>query len=49
MNMSQIFSDDLEIGGTNFKVNCQALANAQGDIEYFLFTVSPIEMQEDAA
>lgn len=49
VNMSQISSDTLDIGGHNFTLNCQALANAQGDIEYFLITVTPVEGQEGAA
>ncbi|MBX3018239.1 MAG: FHA domain-containing protein [Bdellovibrionaceae bacterium] len=49
MNMSSISSDTLDIGGHNFMLNCQALANAQGDIEYFLITVTPVEGQEGAA
>lgn len=49
MNMSQISSDTLDIGGHNFTLNCQALANAQGDIEYYLITVTPVEGQEGAA
>lgn len=49
MNMSQICSDNLDIGGHNFTLNCQALANVQGDIEYFLITVTPVESQEGAA
>lgn len=41
LNLSQIFSDTLEIGGHMFTLNSQALANASGDIEYFLITVTP--------
>lgn len=49
MNLSQIFTDSLDIGGHNFNLNCQAMANAVGDIEYFLITVTPVEGQEGAA
>lgn len=49
VNMSQICQDNLEIGGNNFTLKCQALANVQGDIEYFLITVSQPEGQEGAA
>lgn len=48
INLSQIFTDTLEIGGHNFNLNCQALANASGDVEYYLITVNPSE-QEGAA
>lgn len=47
-NLSQIFSDTLEIGGHMFTLNCQALANASGDVEYFLITVTPVA-EEGAA
>ncbi|PWU12854.1 MAG: hypothetical protein C5B49_15650 [Bdellovibrio sp.] len=41
-NLSQIFSDHLEISGHMLTLNCQALANASGDIEYYLITVTPL-------
>lgn len=47
-NLSVIFSDTLEIGGHMFNLNCQALANASGEIEYFLITVTPVA-EEGAA
>ncbi len=47
-NLSQIFSDTLEIGGHMYNLNCQALANASGDCEYYLITVTPIA-EEGAA
>lgn len=48
-NMNEIFSDQLEIGGHQFQLNCQAIATASGDIEYFLITISPVEGAEGAA
>lgn len=48
-NMSEIMSDQLEIGGHLFQLNCQAIASASGDIEYFLITISPAAGAEGAA
>lgn len=47
MDLSTIFSDHLEISGHMFTLNCQALCNAGGEIEYYLITVTP--MQEEGA
>lgn len=48
-NMAEIMSDQLEIGGHLFQLNCQAIASASGDIEYFLITISPAAGAEGAA
>jgi len=48
-NMNAINSDQLEIGGHLFQLNCQAIASASGDIEYFLITISPVDTGESGA
>lgn len=47
-NLSEIFTDSLEISGHMFNLNCQALVNASGDIEYYIVTVTPVA-EEGAA
>ena len=49
MNMSQIISDNLELSGHLFTLNCQAIASSGGDIEYFLITITPAQNAEGGA
>lgn len=48
-NMGAIHSDQLEIGGHLFQLNCQAIASASGDIEYYLITITPVDQGESGA
>lgn len=44
-NISVISSEVLDLSGASFRLNCQAMANAQGDIEYFLLTVTDSQVE----
>jgi PAS domain S-box-containing protein len=49
MNINQINSDNLELGGHLFTLNCQAISSVSGDIEYFLISITPAQTAEGGA
>ena len=47
--MNQINSDNLELSGHLFTLNCQAISSVSGDIEYFLISITPAQTAEGGA
>lgn len=47
-NTFQVHSDKLDIGGTTFRLQCQAVT-VGGDTKFYLVTISPDEMAQGAA
>lgn len=48
-NPQQIVGDNFEISGHPLRIHCQAIANARGEAEYFVVTLTPAAQAEGGA
>ena len=48
-NSQMVHKDQLEISGHNFFLNCQAFPSAEGEVDFFVISLSPFEAAGGAA